>query len=500
MLLLVILSVNNKKVERLVGVMIDITERKVSEEKIRLSEEKYRLLAENMDDVIWKIDVNSLTYTYFSPSVFKLTGYSVEEAMQLSLEKILLPDSFEELTITISEWIEQFNQGIPGSRSKNFEFQIRHKDGHAVWVEVNAIFITDNNGVIKEIEATSRNIEERKVSEIRLRESEEKLKTIFNTSKDGIVLFNREMKILEINQSALKKTAYSREELIGKSAINTLLKEEVSEIIEHAKNVWTNNAIVDFETEIVYKDGHSIPAEITASVVHIENQEALLLMIRDLSERKRLEKELLRSIIKTEENERIHFSQELHDGLGPLLSAAKMYVEWLAELDSESNSKNIIRDIQKLLEDSNQSIRDISFKLSPHILQNYGMVEALKAYSEKLSKSLKAGIIINSPILKRFDEITETVIYRVICECINNTIKHANAQQIIINFQVVEKILTIDYTDDGKGFDVEMVKASRKGIGLLNMQSRLKSINGQFSIESALKKGCRISIKVPLIE
>ncbi len=492
----IILDSNNTPVKYL-GVLRDITERKLAEEKIRLSEEKYRLLAENIDDVIWKLDINTLKYTYCSPSIFKLTGYTVKEVLNLEPDQILMPDSYNHLSIALLEWMNQYNKTGQGI-NKTFEYQIRHKNGQPVWVEINAAFITDNSGAIKEIVATSRSIEERRAIQSIITESEEKLRTIFETSKDGIVVVDKEMKVLDINPSALERSGYKYDEIAGKSIFGFLLKENIPSLLHYLKSMLKNKEVRTFETDVIIKNHGSFPVEISASSMEFNKKKVLLILIRDISERKQHEKELLQSVINTEERERINFSQELHDGLGPLLSAAKMYVEWLAEPDSSVEPEKIIPDIKKLLEESTKTVKDISFKLSPHILQNYGVLESLKAYAEKVEKTGKTNIHMEAANIPRFDELTETIVYRVVCECINNTLKHANANKIVINMLTADNSLFIKYSDDGKGFDVEKVRIRNKGIGLLNMQSRLKSINGSFSIQSSINNGTSIIIKVPI--
>jgi signal transduction histidine kinase len=96
------------------------------------------------------------------------------------------------------------------------------------------------------------------------------------------------------------------------------------------------------------------------------------------------------------------------------------------------------------------------------------------------------------------DEITETILYRILCECINNTLKHAQADNIDINIEKVNDSLMVFYSDNGKGFDVEERLQDKKGIGLMSMQSRLKSINGQINFFSTQGKGTDIIIKVKI--
>jgi signal transduction histidine kinase len=218
----------------------------------------------------------------------------------------------------------------------------------------------------------------------------------------------------------------------------------------------------------------------------------------DITEMVQHEKELLRSAINSEEKERIRFSQELHDGLGPLISAAKLYTGLLIKPTKDVDIARVAKDINKLLEESTTAIKDISFKLSPHILRNHGVAEALRSYAEKVCHSCQTKISLNYDNIPRFDDLVETVIYRVICECINNTLRYADASVISIDLQVPDHVLTVNYSDDGKGFDIKKIMQERTGIGLLNIQSRLKSINSAFLMDSTSGQGFRLSIKVPL--
>ncbi|HOT15651.1 MAG TPA: PAS domain-containing sensor histidine kinase, partial [Bacteroidales bacterium] len=320
----------------------------------------------------------------------------------------------------------------------------------------------------------------------------------FNSATDGIILLDNNLKIMDINRASYEKTGYQYEELVHNTIFTLLSKEGINIIQRQISALKSGGIVLNFETEIFIKNDGVIPVEVIATNINISGQEAILLIARDISERKKLERELLNSVINTEEKDRLQFSQELHDGIGPLLSAAKMYADWLAEPNKTSDSTTIVPEIQKLINESTLAVRDLSFKLSPHILQNYGIIEALKAYADKVNKSGKVKVSVESTELGRFDEIIEATSYRIICECITNTLKHADAKNISIHTVLENDTLIINYTDDGKGFDVVKVLENRKGIGLLNMQSRLKSLNGTLAINSTLGKGTVFIIKIPL--
>ena len=474
------------------GILQDLTKRKKDEELIRRSKERYDLVTNLSGYVVFDHDLK-LGKVKWAGAIKELTGYSPEELSTFSaveVNELHHPDDRDLIMTQLGLLTDNF--------SRKLQYRFYKKDHGYIWVEANAFLFADKHGKPARWLGIMRDVTEQKRINELVKESEEKLRKIFNSSKDGILLINKELKILEINETALKRTGYTHEEMIGRSIKTILSDEGVNHVKQYIGLQEDPDTYITIEENAIKKDGVVFPVEFNATSIHLRDQEAFLLMVRDISERKQMERELLNSVISTEERERLYFSQELHDGLGPLLSAAKLYVEWLADPTPNVDQGTIILDIWKILEEANKSIRDISFKLSPHTLQNYGLGEALKAYANKVEQTAKAKITINNTIDVRIENTIETILYRVMCECINNTIKHADAKSINIRLNLAGDMLYASYNDDGKGFNVDETFESRKGIGLLNMQSRIKAVNGTFSIDSASGKGMKVEIKIPV--
>ncbi|HBF87502.1 MAG TPA: histidine kinase [Bacteroidales bacterium] len=219
------------------------------------------------------------------------------------------------------------------------------------------------------------------------------------------------------------------------------------------------------------------------------------------TEEDRVEADLkeLNATIRTEEKERRRFAKDLHDDLGPLLSTIKMSISALSNQKNLENKNEIIQNLDLVVDEAISSIKNISNNLSPHILNNFGLERALKSFINKinLSKSIVINYTSNVENLK-LDETVEVVVYRTVCELINNTIKYADASKIEIIVTQNDKILDIIYRDNGKGFDAEILNIEKKGMGLNNIQNRIKSIKGIFEIKSSENQGVEVKIQIKI--
>jgi len=217
--------------------------------------------------------------------------------------------------------------------------------------------------------------------------------------------------------------------------------------------------------------------------------------------RRMTEKMFLNTIIQTEEKERKRFAKDLHDGLGPLLSTVKMSVSSLSQMKQDEGSREIVENTELVINEAIKSLKEISDNLSPHVLNNFGLIRALNNFSNKINITKTIRINLESNLKdERFDSNVEVVLYRVVCELINNTIKHAKAKKIDISLTKSDDYLTIVYQDDGKGFNVAKVieQPASSGMGFSNIYSRINSLKGEINIESEHKKGTWVTIKVKM--
>jgi len=215
-------------------------------------------------------------------------------------------------------------------------------------------------------------------------------------------------------------------------------------------------------------------------------------------ERMKTEKKVITAIINTEENERKRFAKDLHDGLGPLMSTIKMSLSALGERIKDPSGTLILNNTNHLINEAINTLKDISNNLSPHVLSNFGLSSALSAFISKINQTKAIQIEFKSNMEnQRLETEKEVVIYRAACELINNSIRHSGAARIEIELNKHEKFVTLQFSDNGRGFDTASLDGEDiKGMGLSNIETRVRSVDGVFVLESTHGKGTSALIKI----
>jgi signal transduction histidine kinase len=215
-------------------------------------------------------------------------------------------------------------------------------------------------------------------------------------------------------------------------------------------------------------------------------------------DRMRTERKVLNAIINTEENERKRFADDLHDGLGPILSTVKMSLSSLNARIDDPSGMVILNNTNHLVNEAINTIKDISNNLSPHVLSNFGLASAISAFTTKINQTKTVKIDFKTNMEnQRFENDKEVVIYRATCELINNAIRHSGASTIEIELNKHEKFVTLQFYDNGRGFEISSLKKEdNKGMGLSNIETRVKTVEGVFILESTPGKGTSALIKV----
>ncbi|MEG1405718.1 MAG: histidine kinase [Alistipes sp.] len=212
-------------------------------------------------------------------------------------------------------------------------------------------------------------------------------------------------------------------------------------------------------------------------------------------QRQMLNKRILTAVLRTEEKSRSRFSKELHDGLGPLLSSAKMSLSALAREQQDTEQREILDNTTYVIDEAIRSLREISNNLSPHVLNDFGLARGVQNFIAKSAAMHEAKIRFTTNLRnERYDSDVEVIMYRVICELINNSLKHSGCTAINLSLSQNNNHLALDYTDNGRGFDPQAMMDC--GMGLSNIASRINSLGGTLDLVGSKGKGMRATIRV----
>lgn len=350
---------------------------------------------------------------------------------------------------------------------------------------------------LKQLDISKRRL---KTTAEELEKSEDRFKQLFNSVGDSIFVTDVEENIIEVNQASCNNLGYTKEEFLKMEISNIKSKDFALQVPGNRERIFKDGFYI-YESEHLTKDGRRISVEIISRFIDYNNEKLILSVARNITKRKETEKEILSTVIRTEERERARFAKDMHDSVGPLLSTIKLYVNELKSSSTERTEReDYVNEINGIIDESIRSIREISNNLMPLTISKYGLINALETFFEKVNKTDKIVIEFDTKNMdQRLDPNWELILFRVISELINNTLKHAQAKTIKIKLEKVKGKIVMDFNDDGIGFDVEEVMIKEhKGMGLRNIISRIKSINGQYKFDSSLNNGFSINVNIEL--
>ncbi len=321
---------------------------------------------------------------------------------------------------------------------------------------------------------------------------------LFNSSSDQIFVLDMDGRIVEVNNSACERLGYSRDELLKKQFSDLKSTQATEGLFDHMPEIRKKHIHI-FESEHQSVTNQRIPVELSCRLIEIDEKPYITCVARNITERKELEKKVLTAIIETEETERSRFAKEIHDGLGPLLSTIKLYVNELETASDSAEREEFIRYTNKLIDEAVTTARNIANNITPKIITDYGLIKSIDNFCESINATNLLHITFeHHEVGREIGSTLELTLYRIITELINNTIKHAQASQVLIRIVKSANRLRLVYTDDGIGFDFDkaMQKAEDR-MGVKNIVSRVRSLKGDFRFRNT-EPGIEINIDVDL--
>lgn len=508
------------------GVVSDITRYKQTEEQLRCSENKYRLLTESMQDVVWIMDTETMYFTYVSPSVKRLRGYTPEEIISQSIDAAVTPGDRENLKNNIRKNVKELKAGnVSFGKFDVSEIEQPCKDGSTVWTEViTSYYLNEKTGHI-DVHGVTRNINERKLAGEVLRESESRFRSIIqNVSSVSVQGYSSDGTTRFWNHASEELYKYTEEEAIGKNLLNLIIPPEMrSEVmIAIRQMVETGEPIPASELSLMRKDGSRVDVFSSHSIVQKPGGEKELFCIDiDITERKRMEK-MQHQIQKLESigNLAGGIAHEFNN----LMAGIFGYIDLASE---ESNNEKVVHYLSKATNNINRARRLthelLTFSRGGAPVRKTG---ELGPFILEVSKSALIGsnILYTLNISEKLwqcsfdkDQISQVIEYIIINA--SEAVTSEGAIEIsATNISFKEKahsillkgnFVRISIKDNGVGISKEILpqifdpffttKEKNGGLGLAICHSIVKRHDGYIEVESEPGKGSMFHVYLPAV-
>jgi len=304
--------------------------------------------------------------------------------------------------------------------------------------------------------------------------------------------------ILEVNQTAIDNLEYSHTEFMRQNITDIEIPDFKSNFPLIINEKVEENS--KYELDVLARTGNIFQVEVYSKVFNYFDKKAILTVMHDVTEKNRLKKELVTSIIQTQDKERKAYAVKIHDDLAPVLTTIQLFAGLIAKKTDDDKLIDVGHNIMNLTKQAIDIAKSIANNIFPHLLENIGLYAAIKAYCEQINRAEK--IFINFEQFAKnivLPKNMETLVYYSIKELINNTILHANASDITISATFDNKHLMINYFDNGKGIVIQDSEQKLEtGMGFKNISQRIETVNGEFVINTNVESGFHATISIPI--
>ncbi|WP_207494979.1 PAS domain S-box protein [Aridibaculum aurantiacum] len=440
---------------------------------------------------------------------FEAINDALAEAIRVDKDEVvgqILQQVFE--PATIEHLLPLYKSAVTTGEVQNLITGSRRRLTKRI-IHYTAIPIKNEQGEVEQLLSISNDITEQKLTEEKLKSSEEKYRLLFQRGAHPKWIFDAEtLQFLEVNDAAVRHYGYSRQEFLQMTLFDIRPDEEKEKLQGLvAQSIPSETSVLSTHKT---KTGKLIRAHVTINTINLNNKDARLATIVDLTEQELAKQELLDTtrqlrqlashIEQVREEERTHIAREIHDELGQQLTGLKMDLSWIGKRlqASDEELQQKMKSSLLLLDETIHTVRKISTELRPGILEDLGLADAIRWQGEEFTR--RTGIIVQlhtNVEEEQFAQPISIALFRIHQEALTNALKHADATLIESSLHKENNLIRLSITDNGSGFDKEEAKEKRT-FGLLGITERVNILNGSFHIDTFPGKGTTIAVEIPL--
>ncbi|MBF0553187.1 MAG: PAS domain S-box protein [Nitrospirae bacterium] len=534
----------------LIGIVVigrEITEMKLIVNTLQESEEKYRALVENSTDIIYRLDKNH-RYLYINPAISMYVNLKPEDFIgktncQIgvhSLNTLLLEDTIQQIFDTRSQLEIDIELDILGGKVYfNCQFIPEFDDTGAVRsvaaisrditkrIELEHKLMQKNEmledmiklrtaKLIEYNETLIEEVRQRKEVEIQLVREKDLSDIIINTLPGIFCLFDETGRLLLWNKNMEAITKYSFKEITEMNIFDFFSNEQKETVQSKIRDIFVNRK-GDYETNLYIKNGKQISFFFAGSVIVLNKEPYLTLIGIDITDRRKMEEELISSRERLRlnaiylqnmiEDDRKKISRELHDDLSQSLTVLKIELSGMiksGKLPKKHIIDTKIKNILGIIDGIIDNMHTLVMSLRPTVLDDFGLLSAIEWQINELHKrtgtafEFDASDIKNRSFIEELDKEYATALYRVFQESVTNVIRHANAEKIKIKVYDEGESIIMEVEDNGKGID-EAEMFDYKSLGIIGMKERVSLLGGTLDIKRGTSGiGTKITVSIPV--
>jgi two-component system, NarL family, sensor histidine kinase UhpB len=464
-----------------------------------LSEEQYRLLIENSNDLFYMLDPHGVV-TFISAQCARY-GYSPGEVVGRQFGEFVHPDDRERVA-------EEAARSLTTGEDFVTWFRLSAKDGTEVYVEDFGRVFLDGMRVTG-IGGALRDITQRRRAQSEL----EQYRAMVASAHDPIFFKDLHGRYQIVNQRLEAIFGLPVKEIIGKTDFELMPSSETARMaVDEDQCVFRTGRPAETIKKVTMADGRDRWYQ-AVKVPQFDSDGRLTGLVgiaRDLTEVKRAEERLveyqqqLRSLaaelVLAQELERRRIARELHDHVGQNLALMKMRLDALAGHVPDEQCAASLREVKETVDGVIADVRGLMFQISPPILYELGFAPAVEWLVEQVQErhGLK-GAFEDDGRHKPMEEETSVLVFQSVRELLMNVVRHARARSVKVRLEAADRSLAIFVEDDGAGFDPAAAASAGRsgGFGLFSVRERLNLFGGSMEIDSAPGRGTRVTLRVP---
>lgn len=471
----------NGKCKKIYGSLQDIDERKKAElEILKLYEEKDAIL-ESIGDGFCRIDENWIV-NYWNKAAEKMFFIPREQIVGHNLW-----DIFSDAVGSLA--YNKYQEALKTNKKAIFEY---YYSPFNIWLEIN-VYPSANS-----LSVYFRDITERKISHLQLIESEKRFSELFRLNPQPIWVFEPDtLRFVQVNKAATDLYGYTEEEFLNMTAFEVRPPEDVLLFRQAVENYSGEENYVSGQFVHQTKSGKRIEVQVQSNFIMMNDKKYHLAIITDVTEKNRIDQQLTRAIIETQENERYEIGAELHDNVCQILATTHITLGVLSKSVNPPGME-LFQQCRSYINLATQEIRNLSHRLAPAFFNDSTLEEALAVLlnDSNIEKKYDISLYFDKEIRKiNLSRDLQLNVYRILQEQLRNITKYAKCKNIEVDLIAKNGKIKMRIIDDGIGFDVNAVKG---GIGFANMKRRVELFSGKFHIFSSPGNGCELEIDIPL--